>query len=123
MGTFLLLLIIFFIVIPLVKALAAVWRARRQYRDFEDQFRRAFFCENGQAATGSASARARRNKTGATKRAPAKKKIDPNVGEYVDFQEVRNTTTETPSSSASTSTYTHVRVESQIEDAEWEDIK
>lgn len=49
-----------------------------------------------------------------------KKKIDPNVGEYVAFEEIAcNTTTQTTDSDGRT-TY---RSESQVEDAVWEDIK
>lgn len=49
-----------------------------------------------------------------------KKKIDPNVGEYVAFEEIScNTTKQTTDSDAKTA----FRSESQVEDAVWEDIK
>ena len=51
-----------------------------------------------------------------------KKKIDPNVGEYVAFEEVStSTTTETKTSADGRSTK-HVRTESQVEDAVWKDL-
>ncbi len=50
-----------------------------------------------------------------------RKKIDPNVGEYVKFQEI--TVTETTQQSADDTSRTTYTVEQQITDAEWEDIK
>lgn len=51
-----------------------------------------------------------------------RKKIDPDVGEYVAFEEVSTTATAESTSSDDKST-TRVKVESQVEDAVWEDIK
>lgn len=49
-----------------------------------------------------------------------KKKIDPSVGEYVAFEEIKiETTRETHTSGDGR---TSVRVESQIEDAVWEEL-
>lgn len=49
-----------------------------------------------------------------------KKKIDPSVGEYVSFEEIRTeTTTETHTTESGNKT---VKTESQIEDAVWEEI-
>ncbi len=50
---------------------------------------------------------------------PRKKKIDPNVGEYVAFEEMTATESTTTSSNG-TRTY---KATSQIEDAVWEEIK
>lgn len=52
---------------------------------------------------------------------PRKKKIDPNVGEYVAFEEIKASTTVTESTESDGST--RIEVESQIEDAVWEEIK
>lgn len=50
-----------------------------------------------------------------------KKKIDPNVGEYVSFEEIASKTDiETQTDSDGTSS---IKVESQIEDAVWEEIR
>ena len=51
---------------------------------------------------------------------PRKKKIDPSMGEYVAFEEIHETKTR---SSSSQSTRRTVYNESQVVDAEWEDIK
>lgn len=49
---------------------------------------------------------------------PVKKKIDPTVGEYVEFTETTTTTTrETPEG-----TETTVNIEQQVTDIQWEDI-
>lgn len=49
-----------------------------------------------------------------------KKKIDPSVGEYVAFEEIAcNTTVEAETSADGSS---RITVESQIEDATWEEI-
>ena len=44
------------------------------------------------------------------------KKIDPDVGEYIEFEELTSITTYSY-------TETHYEIEDQIEDADWEDIK
>lgn len=115
MGTFLLLLLIFFVVIPLCRVMWRVWQVsrtmHRAQRDLNDLF--------GHAARGtSAGAGARR--TTQSRPAQRRKKIDPNAGEYVAFEEVSvkttTTTTDTPRGRA-------FRTESQIEDAEWEEVK
>lgn len=51
-----------------------------------------------------------------------KKKIDPAVGEYVAFEEI-SASASVRTESDSKGTHTSVRVESQIEDAVWEEIK
>lgn len=50
--------------------------------------------------------------------APRRKKIDPEIGEYVKFQEIA--VTETDTARSEDTTYT---VEQQVSDAVWEDIK
>ena len=65
-----------------------------------------------------------RREAGWSEPQPHRKKIDPNVGEYVAFQEITTTTeTETTTTDHATganeTTYT---VEQQVTDAEWVDI-
>ena len=50
-----------------------------------------------------------------------KKKIGPNVGEFVAFEEIK--TTEASSAEHKTSERTQVKPEPQIEDAVWEEVK
>lgn len=107
-GFILLCFFIVFIVVPLLRAVLGVRRMRRDWQQRVDDFRRA-------AGFGPASAPADEPK------APArKKKIDPDTGEYVAFEEIKAETTYT---SASTETQASFRVEEQIEDVSWEDIK
>lgn len=54
-----------------------------------------------------------------TRRRRSGKKIDPNVGEYVEFEEIK-TAPHKPDIHADNVKFTP---ESQIEDADWEDIK
>jgi hypothetical protein len=109
MGTFLFLLFVFFIVIPVVRVVITIWRARRQTRRFFDQFRNA-------TGTGASSQTGRKE---APRQPKTKKKIDPSVGEYVAFEEIKTESTTTDRQN--TTTYTEV--EQQIVDVDWEDIK
>lgn len=109
MGTFLFLLFVFFIVIPVVRVVITIWRARRQTRRFFDQFRNA-------TGAGASSQTGRKE---APRQPKTKKKIDPTVGEYVAFEEIKTESTTTDRQN--TTTYTEV--EQQIVDVDWEDIK
>lgn len=115
-GTLLLLFFIFFIVIPIVRVAIYYRRARRRMRDLFDQM------QGGGRPAGDAP------DEGAAP-APRRKKIDPAVGEYVDFEEYTVEETVTASAgpggsgaSATTRRTTTVSAESQITDVEWEDI-
>lgn len=72
---------------------------------------------NDPFGTGQNSTRSRRQPEQPPRR--PKKKIDPDVGEYVAFTEV---SVETTVSDGTTDIHT-VETEQQIEDVEWEDIK
>lgn len=109
MGTFLFLLFVFFIVIPVIRVVITIWRARRQTRRFFDQFRNA-------AGAGASSQTGRKEPQ---QKPRSKKKIDPSVGEYVAFEEIKSETTTTDRQN--TTTYTEV--EQQVVDVDWEDIK
>lgn len=105
--SFFLLLLILFIVLPLIRVGIRVWQFRRQMRNFiNDPF-----------GTGQSNGRSRRQSPPPPQR--PKKKIGPDVGEYVAFTEV---TAETSVSEGDTTIHT-VETEQQIEDVEWEDIK
>ena len=57
--------------------------------------------------------------------APRPKKIDPNVGEYVEFEEIKTSSQTTVTDADGTTEYRRVSEtvrEEQIEDAEWEDL-
>ncbi|MDE6277274.1 MAG: hypothetical protein K2M06_04115 [Muribaculaceae bacterium] len=105
-GLLLLFLIIYFIVVPLVRAALGVRRMRRQWQQRVDDFRRT---------AGFSDARGQ-----AEPQAPArKKKIDADTGEYIAFEEITvETTTRTEEG-----TTKQTIVEEQIEDVSWEDIK
>lgn len=117
MGTFLLLLLIFFVVIPLCRVMWRVWQVsrtmHRAQRDLNDLFGQA--ARGTRTSTHDGAARAAQGRP-----ARQRKKIDPDAGEYVAFEEVSvNTTTTT----TDTPRGREFRAESQIEDAEWEEVK
>lgn len=108
MGTLLFILFFVFIVVPIVRVVLTIYRARRQTRQFFDRFRNA-------ASGGTEQQR----RSEAPRKPTPKKKIDPSVGEYVAFEEIKSTVSE--SGAGKSATYTEV--EQQVEDVEWEDIK
>ncbi len=113
MGTFLFLLFLIFIVYPIVAALIKINKFKRQARR---AYNEAFANASGQAPEG------RQRKAGWSDDTPKrKKKIDPNVGEYVKYEELEVERTYTETSASTRARYT--QVEQQVSDAEWEDIK
>ena len=107
MGPLLLLLLIFFVIIPLVRASMAIYRARRAARKFFDQFR--------QPSAGGAAAKS--PEPGQPK--AKSKKINPEDGEFVSFEDLPADA----SAQENTIEYQSVTIEQQIVDVEWEDIK
>lgn len=109
MGTFLLLIFIFFlvfyVVIPLLRVGRQIWRAYSSISNTKRTMRDAF-----NQATGGASQYD-------TNPYPKKKKIDSTVGEYVPYEEIRD-----PKATPHQAPHT-TPSEPQIEDADWEDIK
>ena len=100
----LLALLIFFVIRPLWRG----WRLYKQWQDSTRSFREAYqqmYRENTQ--------RSYRNEQ------KKKKKIDPEVGEYVSFEEINVTEPKTNEYNQHTVTYK----EQQIEEADWEDVK
>lgn len=111
MSFFLLLFIaflVYFVAIPLWRVYSAVNRQRRAMRDFF-----------GQARSGQQNDRSRSGFSRPSQQPRRKKKIDPNIGEYVEFEEIESTTT-TQTAEGTTTDY---RRESQVTDVEWEDVK
>lgn len=108
---FLLLWIIILIAVPVFRIVRRINSFRRQMRDMASGAGRG---NGGSRASASSSAPFGAN---AGARPARRKKIDSDVGEYVDYEEVTSTTTETR-----TEEYTGV-VEDQVTDAEWEDVR
>lgn len=108
MGTLILLLILFFVGYPLIKALWRGYQLHRQWRKATEGLRDAFSQAQGQ-----------QRRSDPAKPRQKKKKIDPSVGEYVAFEEI---SCEVKSENADGSTKTTYRRESQVEDVTWEDI-
>lgn len=106
MGTLILIFILVFIVWPVVKAIFHINQARKTARDI---------------FSGSFSARQQQDesprKPGWSAPAARAKIITKDVGEYVSFQELP------PDSDSPHTSATISSSESQISDAEWEDIK
>lgn len=97
MATFLILVLVFFLLWPVIKIGHKIHRAQRQMRSAFEQ-----------------AARQQQQQ----QEAEREKIFDRNVGEYVDFEEIENTDNDTKPQYNPT-----VKIEPQIEDAEWEDIK
>lgn len=131
MGYFLLFLLIFFVVIPLGKAIYQVYKLRKQTRRFFEQMHRDM--------TGEEPPKAKKSKSrgfgfgfgrGAASsddesRPPKsrKKKIPADVGEYVAFEERSLTREEIDEIYTSAEKRkTRFRSESQVTDVEWEEI-
>lgn len=104
MTTFLfLILLLFFVIIPLIRGLIAIYRVRSGARRFFDQFRQ------------TASSASRRESHAESE--PVKKKINPDDGEFVAFEELP------PDDSPNMESRTEITIEQQVVDIEWEDIK
>ena len=122
MLSFIIILLLVFIVWPLVKI---VWRVYKIQRQMKQAYRAA----TGQNARGSQQRRQqsdnRQHRRGGWSTGyPSKKIIDKNEGEYVAFEEVTvKGTSETASAPSGDGGRVSVEISSQISDAEWEDIK
>lgn len=105
-----LILFFWFLIRPIFRLWLTVRHAQKQANDF---FRSA---SGNESTDYNRDYRSRQSRN----RRRSGKKIDPNVGEYVDFEEVS-----VYNHTSSTDTVKDVKFtpESQIEDAEWEDIK
>lgn len=96
------LLVWFFLIAPFVRLISV----SRQWRDaFSNATRRQQQSRQQQQQT--------------RKPKYPKKKIDPNVGEYVEFTE---TTSSNPTNPTATNTRTSAETEAQITDVTWEDL-
>lgn len=103
---FLLILIFFIFILPRLLVRIAAWylrrKTRRAFRDFASQFEQQFTQPSPEPERPS-------------------KMYAPTDGEYVDYEEISVTATET---TQTTSTTEHISVTTeQIVDVEWEDIK
>lgn len=106
MTTFLLLLLLIFVIWPMVRGMIAIMRARRSARRFFDQFRQSAGSPDGS-----------QRKESQQPQPKPRKKINPDDGEFVAFEDLP------ADSSAEHTTYASVEIEQQIVDVEWEDIK
>lgn len=114
MGTVLFLLFIFFIVIPFVRLVYRVYRVRKTFTDTMHRM----YNQQQEGAPHDAYQR----KAGWDKPTGKRKKIGDDVGEYVKFEEITVVETEERSENDSKE-FGEFRPESQITDADWEDIK
>lgn len=92
-----LLVLLFLVLWPVIKIGYHIYRAQRQMRKAYEQASR---------------------QQQQQQEAEREKIFDRNVGEYVDFEEIENTDSNSEPHYKPT-----VKIEPQIEDAEWEDIK
>lgn len=111
-GLLLLILFIWFIVVPLLKVASFVNRARKGMRQGTRGFQSTGSPDEPTPRKGGWSAPRRH-----------RKRIDPSVGEYVNFQEIRLTPAEIEQRSRNNARTSTTPAESQVEDAEWTEIK
>ncbi len=116
MGTIILILVIVFIIWPIVRAALMFHKIRSQAKRV---FRQA---AQSQREAGEEQRRANRKGGWSRSRNRKPKVIQRNEGEYVEWEEI-TVTDEQPSGNSSGRSSKRVKVESQISDAEWEDIK
>lgn len=112
--TFLLLVIIFIIALPYIGRLLnrlIIWFFTRQ---MQRQVRQAY----GQTFGGDQRSTGRQKTKSSTTPERRGKRIDPSVGEYVEYEEIGGAAA-TMSESSTADTYVS---ETQITDAEWEEI-
>ena len=110
-----LILLAVWIVPKMVRGYLFVHRLKKQARNMYEQM----YNGTGQAA----SDRRQTRRPGWSAATPRRKKIDPSVGEYVKFQEITVTGSETPQAESADKRDTPYTVEQQITDVTWEDIK
>lgn len=106
-GFLLIFFLIYFVIWPLVRTSMRVRSAMKQMRDMADRAQRAAGA-GFRTAADSAAGRRRR------------KKIDPSVGEYVEFEEISGSRRDTVESDGAGNV--RYSSEQQIVDAEWVDI-
>lgn len=113
-------LVIIFIIIVIIRVLPTLLRWLIQYL-LQRQARRMF---NSAFGPQSQQQEPKKRRNGWSDAPLRRKKIDPNVGEYVKFQEVEVTqdTTTVNTDADTTHTTIHTTVEQQITDATWEEI-
>lgn len=98
------LLVAYVVLTPFIRVYGAVRKARKQMNEFYSNM-------NGGGKSAQQQAEPSRRE----------KKIDANVGEYVEFEEIVENSEQAEQTS---SDYTHKNYSTeQVEDAEWEDIK
>lgn len=111
-GFLLLILFIWFIVVPLLKVASLVNRARKGMRQGARGFQRTDNPDEPTPRKGGWSAPRRK-----------RKRIDPSVGEYVNFQEIKLSSDEIEQRNRDNNRTRTTVTESQVEDAEWTEIK
>lgn len=115
-ATIIILAILTVLLWPAIRTILALRRAQKQAQQAFSQARRAAQEESRRNRPGGWSA----GEAGsAPQQQPRRKKIDPSVGEYVEWEEVKVSSTTTDSSGKSTRTTV---TEEQITDVEWEEL-
>lgn len=111
-GFLLLILFIWFIVVPLFRVASFINRARKGMRQGARGFQRPDNTAEPAPRKGGWSTPRRH-----------RKRIDPSVGEYVNFQDIQLTRDEIEQRSRDNARTCATHAESQVEDAEWTEIK
>lgn len=125
--TFILFLILLFFAIPYIGRLLLrlfSWYVRRkvahqQQQAYEQMYERARRKQREQRRGGWSAQSSSASSSSYSSHRGQGKRIDPSVGEYVEYEDIEGETRSTDSPKTETSFI----AESQIVDAEWEDIK
>ena len=116
--SFILFLLILWLLYYLARPLIRMWRISRKFRNGDPSVFNDLFGNPGAQQSSSSYDRNGRRKGGWTMPGIRRKKIGKDVGEYVKFQEIKTEQTY----SHSDPDVSYVR-EEQITDVEWEDVK
>lgn len=100
-------LLVYVILSPVLRVFGAVYKTRKQMNEFFNNMNGGGSAQGGKSAQSEAPRR--------------EKKIDRNVGEYVEFEEIHEAETATAADTSDAAKKSYPT--DPVEDAEWEDIK
>ena len=117
--TFLIIALLLFLFWPVIKAVLAVNKARNQARQMYEQAQRAAEDEARRRRPGGWSSPAG---NGYDRRRQPGKKINPNEGEYVEWEDISVSSSTYTAQTDTDSGRTRFTAEEQVIDVEWEDL-
>lgn len=119
MLTFLIIALLLFLFWPVIKAMLAINRARKQARQMYEQAQRAADEEARRRRPGGWSAPSGH---GHDTNRPSGKKINPDDGEYVEWEDISVSSSAYSAEKDTSAGRTRFTAEEQVIDVEWEDL-